>query len=510
MRSPARWLLATLAALSCAFVLGQPAGATTDRSTVQPMFDCGNYGSNQPMSRDAMLTRAQSWIDAHVMYSESACYSNSYGSYRTDCSGYVSMAWGLYHSYTTSTLGSVSTPIARADLQPGDALLDAGTHVALFVRWSDAANTAPVVDEESDYGLPALQTTWSAATASRYTPVRYNNVTGGSGSSGDPVGGVRAYQWGDQELVFERGGDGRLQHWYWIPDGLGTRSDVWVAGGAFVGHPTGFAWNDQEHVFARSANNTLMHWWWTASDMTVHFADWGGQVYSDPTAFVWNGQQHIFAKNAVGGLWHWYWDPGTAAVSQVPWNQNGVGLVGNPSGFVWRNQQHVVACGPSHTLLHWWWSQDTGTVSFADWGGQCYSDPTTFVWNGQQHIFARNSAGQLWHWYWDPGTATVSQVAWNQASGKFVGNPYGFKFGNQQHVVACGPQHTLFHWWWSQDTGVVSFADWGGQCYDDPVAFVYAGSQQQIFAKSGSGTLYHWWWTPEQGALQNSWGGSVG
>jgi hypothetical protein len=116
----------------------------------------------------------------------------------------------------------------------------------------------------------------------------------------------------------------------------------------------------------------------------------------------------------------------------------------------------------------------------------------------------------LWHWYWDPGTAAVSQVPWNQGPGPFVGNPFGFKFGNQQHVVACGPNHTLYHWWWSQDTGVVSFADWGGQCYDDPVAFVYEGVQQQIFAKSASGTLYHWWWTPEEGGLQNSWGGNVG
>ena len=239
----------------------------------------------------------------------------------------------------------------------------------------------------------------------------------GTGSAGDPVGGVRAYQWGDQELVFERGSDGSLSHWYWIPDGGGTRSDTWTSGGTFVGHPTGFAWNDQEHVFARSANNTLMHWWWTASDMTVHFADWGGQVFSDPTAFVWNGQQHIFAKSSVGSLWHWYWDP---------------------------------------------------------------------------------------------GTATVSQVVWGQAPAGFVGDPFGFKFGDQQHVVACGPDHTLYHWWWSQDTGVVSFADWGGQCYDDPVAFVYEGVQQQIFAKSASGTLYHWWWTPQEGGLQNSWGGNVG
>ncbi|PRY32432.1 DUF346 domain-containing protein [Umezawaea tangerina] len=326
----------------------------------------------------------------------------------------------------------------------------------------------------------------------------------GSGTV-DGVGGARAFKWGDQQLIFSRGTDGALHHWYWIP-GEGTRSDSW--GGTVVGEPTGFAYGNQEHVFARGPNNTLLHWWWIDDGSGLHFADWGGEAYGDPTAFVWNGQQHIFAKNAAGQLFHWFWDPTDLQVHTVTWSGAPGAFVGGLSSFAYKNQQHVVARGPNNTLYHWWWDQATGQVTFADWGGQAYSDPTAFVWNGQQHIFAKNAAGQLFHWFWDPTDHQVHTVTWSGAPGTFVGTPFGYSFGNQQHVVARGPNNTLYHWWWDQATGQVTFADWGGQAYGDPVAFVY-GDQQQIFATSARNTLYHWWWTPQEGGQQNDWGGNA-
>lgn len=134
--------------------------------------------------RNDIMTRGRSWIDERVPYSQSATHKNQYGTYRTDCSGYVSMAWALGQSRTTYTLWDVTKQIGSADLQPGDALLkDSGgtDHVALFVRW--AGQGRPVVWEEYSSGHPAEERTWEGLRG--FTPVRYTGTTGtASGSSG--------------------------------------------------------------------------------------------------------------------------------------------------------------------------------------------------------------------------------------------------------------------------------------------------------------------------------------
>ncbi|AHH99323.1 DUF346 domain-containing protein [Kutzneria albida] len=268
--------------------------------------------------------------------------------------------------------------------------------------------TRAINSERNHPGYSADQIAWDVQRSC--CPAAYANALGkaqsmlaevaGSGpSNSDGIGGARAYKWGDQQLIFSRGTDGALHHWYWIP-GQGTRSDSWA--GTVVGEPTGFAYGNQEHVFARGPNNTLLHWWWIDDGSGLHFADWGGQAFSDPTTFVWNGQQHIFAKNSAGQLFHWFWDPTDLQVHTVNWNGAPGTFVGTPFGYSFGNQQHVVARGPNNTLYHWWWDQGTGKVTFADWGGQAYSDPVAFVYGDQQQIFATSSKNTLYHWWWTP------------------------------------------------------------------------------------------------------------
>ncbi|PRY41459.1 hypothetical protein [Umezawaea tangerina] len=167
-------LLAAAVAGSALLTAGPSAAAQDDFST---MLACEQYANHRTTTRDEMLTRSQSWISARVPYSQGTCYRNAYGQYRTDCSGYVSMIWGARHSYTTSDIDYISHEIPRADLRPGDALNDPGSHVALFLRWADAAKTQPVVREQAGpNGSPTTERTWSAATASAYTPIRYDHV----------------------------------------------------------------------------------------------------------------------------------------------------------------------------------------------------------------------------------------------------------------------------------------------------------------------------------------------
>lgn len=164
-----------IAALACTAAFQAPIAHAADEPGA--LIACGTTAEDRVTSRGEALTRSQSWLDAGVPYSQQACHQNEHGSYRTDCSGYVSMAWGLTHSRTTVTLGDVATPIAHADLRPGDALITS-YHAALFVRWADDAKSEPVVREQTGPdGAPPVERKWTAQTASAYTAIRYYRVT---------------------------------------------------------------------------------------------------------------------------------------------------------------------------------------------------------------------------------------------------------------------------------------------------------------------------------------------
>lgn len=141
----------------------------------------GTYGGT--ISRSEVLQRAQYWVNLNIPYSQSATYRDIDGShtYRTDCSGFVSMAWHASPSglgtYWTGNMNLITTPISKSQLQPGDALLNPNSHVVLFIRWYDSAHTRYVGQEEGSRGaresvIPYPY--WSGT----YTPVRYDKITG--------------------------------------------------------------------------------------------------------------------------------------------------------------------------------------------------------------------------------------------------------------------------------------------------------------------------------------------
>lgn len=102
-------------------------------------FDAMNITSVSG-SRKAVLARAKKWTKKNVPYSMSTYRDN----YRTDCSGFVSMAWGLKRSYTTDQFHRIAHRIQKKDLKPGDILLNQKTgslgHVAIFEKWVDPDN----------------------------------------------------------------------------------------------------------------------------------------------------------------------------------------------------------------------------------------------------------------------------------------------------------------------------------------------------------------------------------
>jgi hypothetical protein len=122
------------------------------------------------ITRSTILARAHVWVKKRVHYSQSSYYQG----YRRDCSGFVSMAWRLRTSYTSSSIHAVAKRVALRRLMPGDAVHTPG-HVAIFVKWANKKHTRYLAMEESTWGRPALRHVRSLGHGA--TGLRYRKVT---------------------------------------------------------------------------------------------------------------------------------------------------------------------------------------------------------------------------------------------------------------------------------------------------------------------------------------------
>jgi hypothetical protein len=132
-----------------------------------PAEDIGT--TSAAISTGDILSRAQQWVNAQLLYCQSpngaddsidpSCpstcvrQSNSeWDPYRSDCSGFISWAWGLPPpGLTTEGFApadtTYSTVIQGMDLQPGDALNIPGDHIVLFVSWITVGSEASFYEE---------------------------------------------------------------------------------------------------------------------------------------------------------------------------------------------------------------------------------------------------------------------------------------------------------------------------------------------------------------------------
>ena len=102
-----------------------------------------------PISREHAKARGMFWIEKHVPYSMEAWTAGPLGrNYRTDCSGFVSMAFHLPEDANTKSRGEkYFTPIPKSELRPGDVIgnltpdsLGAAGHVVIFDGWVEGSN----------------------------------------------------------------------------------------------------------------------------------------------------------------------------------------------------------------------------------------------------------------------------------------------------------------------------------------------------------------------------------
>lgn len=128
---------------------------------------------NDPISRADVIERAWNWTNRNVQYDQDRVATGPDGtfSWRTDCSGFVSMALklgptGIGCPWTGSLAGTqYGSTIARASMKAGDYLVDSGNHVVLFHKWANAAHTQFVLFE---LGTPSTDMNHRTASLSSY------------------------------------------------------------------------------------------------------------------------------------------------------------------------------------------------------------------------------------------------------------------------------------------------------------------------------------------------------
>ncbi|WP_433180218.1 hypothetical protein [Actinoallomurus sp. CA-150999] len=184
-----------LAAVALVGVAGaSTANAASHRTNVttptdQASIDAASKCKTPQPKKDLHLTRAQivargkTWI-GKVWYSKKKWHCDSKGSYRQDCSGFVSMAWGLRSNqeWTGTLIGKrYSSPIKnwKKKILPGDAVThnpesEAG-HVALVEK---RTSKGVWVLQENQTGTKANRAfkSWKQLKAGGYYGIRYKHV----------------------------------------------------------------------------------------------------------------------------------------------------------------------------------------------------------------------------------------------------------------------------------------------------------------------------------------------
>jgi hypothetical protein len=138
------------------------------------------------ISRSEIVERACSWLRDSVPHSPTKFHQNEHGIYRADCSGFVSMAWGLpgrpeerHGGLDTPGLVLVSSLIPPEELKAGDVVISADDpgHVVIFAAWAEEPGRYWAYEQANGQRTRLRSVTYPYETGSElYVPRRYLNV----------------------------------------------------------------------------------------------------------------------------------------------------------------------------------------------------------------------------------------------------------------------------------------------------------------------------------------------
>ncbi|HEX8866873.1 MAG TPA: hypothetical protein VF821_14540 [Lentzea sp.] len=136
--------------------------------------------------RYEIINRAASWLTANNGGRVTYDIYGRWDGYRTDCSGYVSMAAKLDKpGPITQELIGFSSPIGKDELKRGDIVIDAigstwrDRHVVIFDRWVDPARHISgylAYEHRGDYGTDHRTRGYGFEPYTEYQARRLNNV----------------------------------------------------------------------------------------------------------------------------------------------------------------------------------------------------------------------------------------------------------------------------------------------------------------------------------------------
>lgn len=166
------------------------AATSTSRHDSAPVAAVQAAPQSTGVSADATITRAQVIARAKTWHPHTAqrvpySQNKTHGGYRTDCSGYASMALALGKP-GLNTVGlaksSVTTRISMSQLKMGDLVIDAtGTsstrHVVIFEKWANSKHTAYwEYEQRGGYGTDHRTRSYGLSAGSQYHAYRPKKI----------------------------------------------------------------------------------------------------------------------------------------------------------------------------------------------------------------------------------------------------------------------------------------------------------------------------------------------
>ncbi|SDC33893.1 hypothetical protein SAMN05216174_1011072 [Actinokineospora iranica] len=455
-----------------------------------------------PITRAEILSRAEFWVDQNVPYDMGGKHPDPQGKfYRTDCSGFVSMALHLSWSPNTVSLPDFLDPIGWEDLRPGDVVgtLGAGTggdagHVVLFTGWANAGHTRFSTMEEMGgagavrYERPINYTTSGGQFTAK--PYRYKKVI-------DAAPSVGAFPAESGRVVSARSADGRLEVFAAGADGVHHAWQTQVNGGwshwEFAGGPRGaelaIAPNADGRLELLAINGDIFqHMYQTGpSGGWSGWSDFGGGGRDIAAGANADGRIEVFASGPVG-VFHRYqtavnggwsgWEPtgGGPAFARLEMEKARDGRleVFALNGDVFEHQYQTGVNG--------------GWSAWENFGGGGHDLTVDHNADGRVEVFASGPVG-VFHRY---QTNPTSWSGWERTGGPANAQLTSERTADGRVEVFAINGEVAQHAW---QTGInAPYSDWAdfGAGGAEITAATNADGRLEVFATSGAGVFHRW------------------
>ncbi|MEV6408975.1 hypothetical protein AB0M58_39615 [Streptomyces bobili] len=284
-----------------------------------PSVATAQLAAGTEITRSEVIQRAASWVGIGLDYS----WDNTYQGYRTDCSGYASMAWRLATpglDTTSFVPRGVASWISKDELKPGDALLnDAGGangHIALFAGWTDSSHTSYDAYEFTGSGVHHRTIPYPYFSGyGTFKPVRNNSVVDDVINPGPDNVGV--YRPSTHEFHL-RNDDGSLRKVGW-----GTVGDLPVSAnwdGAGPDNVGIYRPSTHEFHLRKDDGSLIKVGWGTVGDQPIS-GNWDGGPADN--VGIWRPSTHQFHLRKDDG----------SLLAQITWGDDGdIPVSGNWDG----------------------------------------------------------------------------------------------------------------------------------------------------------------------------------